>query len=70
MMRTPLSRGGDAADLWTARLSASAPVATGAQTDLAIDLRSIHLFDAVTEEAIPVGRAARRQSPPSPDDPA
>ena len=43
---------GDAVDLWTARLSASAPVATGAQTDLAVDLRSIHLFDAVTEEAI------------------
>jgi hypothetical protein len=43
----------DAAELWTARLSASATVASGAQTDLAVDLRSVHLFDAVTEEALP-----------------
>jgi multiple sugar transport system ATP-binding protein len=42
-----------AAELWTARLSASATVASGAQTDLAVDLRSVHLFDAVTEEALP-----------------
>jgi multiple sugar transport system ATP-binding protein len=50
--------GGEAADLWTARLAAGAPVSGGADTDLAVDLRSVYLFDARTSDAIPRSTSA------------
>jgi multiple sugar transport system ATP-binding protein len=55
--------GGEAPELWTARLAGSAPVTSGAETDLAVDLRSVYLFDADTEQAIPSVRSLQAAVP-------
>jgi multiple sugar transport system ATP-binding protein len=45
---------GEAGALWTARLDASAPVRTGDDVDLTVDLTGAYFFDAETTEAVPV----------------
>ena len=45
---------GEAGNLWTARLDATAPVRTGDHIELTVDLTGAYFFDPETTEAVPV----------------